>query len=69
MPGSDRPTRKHPHGYDKNAYKGRNVIERMVLESRPQEVQRRVWMLPLIGLEDSRPAIPAIQKENALFKI
>jgi len=23
------PTRKHPHGYDKAAYKGRNVIERM----------------------------------------
>ena len=23
------PTRKHPHRYDKNAYKGRNVIERM----------------------------------------
>lgn len=23
------PTRKHPHRYDKAAYKGRNVIERM----------------------------------------
>jgi putative transposase len=23
------PTRKHPHRYDKTAYKGRNVIERM----------------------------------------
>ena len=23
------PTRKHPHRYDKRAYKGRNVIERM----------------------------------------
>ena len=23
------PTRKHPHRYDKQAYKGRNVIERM----------------------------------------
>lgn len=23
------PTRKHPHRYDKKAYKGRNVIERM----------------------------------------
>jgi transposase len=23
------PTRKHPHCYDKTAYKGRNVIERM----------------------------------------
>ena len=23
------PTRKHPHRYNKNAYKGRNVIERM----------------------------------------
>jgi transposase len=23
------PTRKHPHHYDKTAYKGRNVIERM----------------------------------------
>jgi putative transposase len=23
------PTRKHPHQYDKRAYKGRNVIERM----------------------------------------
>ena len=23
------PTRKHPHHYDKRAYKGRNVIERM----------------------------------------
>ncbi len=23
------PTRKHPHGYDRNAYKTHNVIERM----------------------------------------
>lgn len=29
------PTRKHPHCYDKAAYKGRNVIERMFAASTP----------------------------------
>jgi transposase len=28
------PTRKHPHSYDKHAYRGRNVVERSSVVSR-----------------------------------